>query len=708
MKKLLIIFLFLFSINLVYSFDCNYFADQKLKDNCLQSIEIDKDLVANLIYKDSLYPNHEFVSSYNNNLTRENYISIINKTDSTLLKNVFTKILDVSPSIEYKGELLVPNQTNLRIDNYYEYLIPQSYFLSSNDLSDNGKVCGNQYSLNNIYDESKLFKNGIQIPISEQLPISKDTELTLNYNVELSMKIDEYRFDKLCKHYKNNKCQEYKLICEYSKTTYQVDSINVNDSITLSLYNESSLPNFIIEDQYEKTLNGRIYNSSYSNLLIYNNDSYYREYNYKFSAYFTDLEFLKIKAVDSTHSSFRNLIKTGTIVYLSNLSDCNIFSTNFFKTKEGDCEYQLINKTISDFKEEPFKKILRILLNLLLFGTGLYLTYIIGKKILKKMFPFLFLVLLLVTPGVFAQTPNEDVRECGIFDIEACFDLFFDKLYGLINAPIQGLLDYVKILMIEFPDLEIAKGKWMMMLYLVNSLIAIHMTLSGIMMIVHSYDPVKKSIAKENIFNSLVILILASASYYLYGLAMEVSGALTSTIFNFVSDDFLLIQHSSSAILNMGSIGVDFALALIFFLELIILFLLFSIRYLVLGIGLILIPIAIFSYYIPKLRGIGAIMFKIISFYMFFPVIASIIILGCDTMSYADDLLALNTIILIICFFIIGYVFYKFSEGIIKGTINFSEINNIVSSQHNHQHYYQTKTEKIEQPKNNEDLTKYI
>lgn len=700
MKKLLIIFLFLFSINLVYSFDCNYFTDQKLKDNCLQSIGIDKDLVANLLYTDSLYPNHEFVSNYNNNLTRENYISIINKTDSILLKNVFTKILDVSPSVEYKGDLIVPNLINLRIDNYYEYLIPQSYFLSSQDLSNNGKICGNQYRLNNIYDKPKLFKNGLEIPITNQISISEDSELTLDYNVELSMKIDEYRYHKLCKHYKNNKCQEYKLICEYSQTTYQQDSVNVRDSINLTLYNESSLPNFIIEDQYEKTLNGRIYNSSKSNLLIYNNDSYYREYNYKFSGYFTELEFLKIKAIDSTHTSFRNLIKSGTIIYLSNLSECNIFSTNFFKTKEGDCEYNLISKTISDFKAKPFDMILRILLNLLLFGTGLYLTYLIGKKILKKMFPFLFLVLLLVTPNVFAQTPNQDVRECGIFDIEACFDLFFDKVYGLINAPIQGLLNYVKILMTEFPNLEVAKGKWMMMLYLVDSLIAVHMTFSGIMMMIHSYDPVKKSIAKENIFNSLVILILASSSYYLYNLAMEVSGALTATIFNFVSPDFLLIQHSSSALLNMNSIGVDLALALLFFIELMILFLLFSIRYLVLGIGLILIPLAIFSYYIPKLRGIGAIMFKIIGFYMFFPVIAAIIVLGCDTMSYADDLLTLNTIILIICFFIIGYVFYKFSEGIIKGTINFSGINNIVSTQHNHNHnYYVNPNQVKEAPK---------
>ena len=65
MRLAIIFFFFLILIvPISYAYDCSQFSGVDY-DNCVTLNSIDENLIANLFYRNTSYPNHEFISDYN-------------------------------------------------------------------------------------------------------------------------------------------------------------------------------------------------------------------------------------------------------------------------------------------------------------------------------------------------------------------------------------------------------------------------------------------------------------------------------------------------------------------------------------------------------------------------------------------------------------------------------------------------------------------
>jgi hypothetical protein len=65
MRTLIFFIFFIFLATAVSAFDCSYFDNQ---NDCLELNTYNESLIADLIYIDTYYPNHDFIRDYNNDI----------------------------------------------------------------------------------------------------------------------------------------------------------------------------------------------------------------------------------------------------------------------------------------------------------------------------------------------------------------------------------------------------------------------------------------------------------------------------------------------------------------------------------------------------------------------------------------------------------------------------------------------------------------
>jgi len=214
--------------------------------------------------------------------------------------------------------------------------------------------------------------------------------------------------------------------------------------------------------------------------------------------------------------------------------------------------------------------------------------------------------------------------DCGILNFASCLpDLFFSYFAGLLTSPLQPLLTLIQQLLSAQVNFSLFASLWAIIIYVLSMFYALLILYSGFQFIISGYDVIKRERAKEWLRNIVIMIILVQASFFIYDLAINISAVMTSTTMSLMDNTFF----------NLGADGITgIALQILFFgffiviaiLTIIILIL----RYVIVSVGIVLFPLAIFFYFIPFLRSYGLLILNFLGICAFITFIDAVILIG--------------------------------------------------------------------------------
>jgi hypothetical protein len=210
-----------------------------------------------------------------------------------------------------------------------------------------------------------------------------------------------------------------------------------------------------------------------------------------------------------------------------------------------------------------------------------------------KLKRFLFLL-----PIFFISLVSAD---CSITNLADCIsESIFNFLLGILNAPIQPLLNMIYSLLTQPVNIDIFSPVWATIIYILSMFYGILLMYAGFRFILSGYSVEQREKAKSTLTNIIVMMVLVQASYYIYSLAIEVSSSVTTVILNMVQQSFFLLTID-----NITNIGLQFAFAFPYTISLLITLIILVLRYMIVSIGIILFPIGIFFYFIGPFNNFG-------------------------------------------------------------------------------------------------------
>ena len=216
------------------------------------------------------------------------------------------------------------------------------------------------------------------------------------------------------------------------------------------------------------------------------------------------------------------------------------------------------------------------------------------------------------------------MAECGLLNLATCLpQKFFEYIEGFLNAPLQPLLDMVKGLLTADVNLQIFASFWGIIIYILSMFYAFLIMYSGIMFLTSGHDVAKRENAKEWLKNILIMIILVQASFFIYELVVDIASALTSTTLSLIAQDYFTLKLDS-----ISNIALTMLLYIFFIIILLITSILLVIRYAIVAIGVVLLPLSIFSYFIPPLKSYGVLILNFLGVSIFVTFIDAILLTG--------------------------------------------------------------------------------
>jgi hypothetical protein len=253
-------------------------------------------------------------------------------------------------------------------------------------------------------------------------------------------------------------------------------------------------------------------------------------------------------------------------------------------------------------------------------GVFIIIIYIVYACI-KHYWGRYILLLLIFIPGVLAD-------DCGLTNLASCIpQKIYDYTINLLNAPLQPLLSLMKNLLSNSPSITLFGGIWAIIIYCLSIFYSFLIMYAGVQFIFSGHDIVKRELAKEWLKNTIIMIVLIQASYYLYELILNVSAIMTSGILSMVDPSFFQLTAD-----NLANVGLELIFTLLYVLVLVITILYLTLRYLMVCIGIILFPIGIFCYFVPPLKSYGRLIINLLGMLVFVTIIDVIVILACSKM----------------------------------------------------------------------------
>lgn len=246
--------------------------------------------------------------------------------------------------------------------------------------------------------------------------------------------------------------------------------------------------------------------------------------------------------------------------------------------------------------------------------------------------PFLLIPLLLATPFVHAQQPQDpivvepviNIDLQGVIDainsmntqttsnVNAVPTSVFGLFTGWINNSILGfnnsMIGLAEFLLTSNPNPDPLYSWWQSVVIIISSFYLLVFLISGFMFLFSSINAEQRGKAKEWLKGAIQMIIGVNISFYLYKLLLELATAITQ--FMWVSGFNQFFQSSNYA--NLDIVFLAFYMVSICFTAIT----LFA-RHLFLLAGVMLFPIGIFLYFIPPLKNWGKIIFNLIGIFLF-------------------------------------------------------------------------------------------
>jgi len=639
---------FLFLILLVpisLGFDCDYFSGFE-KEECLALNDDNEDLIANLVYTSTYVPDHDSVYDYNSNIEVSSAPEDIVKQSNGMIKDAWVSLLYLSPSIVYNESLNVPSDFQSRLEYDYRVQIPSNYY---NNRKRHGSTCKIIYSLNS--QQSTLVTSADNQQCTDKqcsFSIDEDSSVESTLDVQATRKEQHYKWQRYCCGKSNGKCR-YCYRCKYYTTRYHTDSLSVDDNLEVEYYDHVPEVSFEINRAPYETYKGTFEKDNETTLFLSLNNSYLNEYEYEFNAELSKkpYNFLTITAENQDSVTQRNFLKENNTLYFKDKSFCSIEYTDFFKTGEKLCSFDLSKEPeIKEFEKVEFSSSWNLLFKVIIF---IFINLLIYKGIKKTWGKALIPILLifLMMPVVLAE------EECGLLNLASCIpQKMYDFFIGLLNAPLQPLLTLTRNLLETAPSIDLFHGVWAIMVYVVSLFYGLLFMYSGFQFLFSGHNIVRREMAKEWLKNTVIMITLIQGSFYLYGLILEIGSILTSSVLSMVAEEFFLITAD-----NIINIGLEFLFLMFYVLSLFITILCLLIRYLIVASGVIFVPIGIFCYFIPPLRSYGKLILNLLGTFIFITFINAIIILACSMLIEIPMFANVKILVMIACFLMIDTLF---------------------------------------------------
>jgi len=639
----------------VFSFDCSNLGNSP---ECLSLNEENEDLIANLIYTDTTFPNHDLIHTYNSNIEVNNAPENTQTQSDGIISNAWFSILTISPSIMYNEKLYSIPNPELRSEYGYSINLPTNYY--SNKKRD-GRLCKKKYYLQSTSESLKFYLNGKQISDNKQFNfnLNKDSTIKGYLNIKATAKVREYEWDRYCCKREDGRCVKRCYDCEYDNTKYETYSVNLKDEIDVALYQQKPKANFKIIENYYNSNKGILDKDNSTNVNLLFPDSYFTDHVYAFNAEFIKKPFylLRLRAEDQEDSSFKNLIKDNNTLYVKDASSCTLTYSNFFDTRTEECGRELTLEKPEKIQRTGFSTDWDLLIKLIVFGFINYFIYVAIKQSWGKVLVPVG-ALLLFMPTVLAA------ESCGLTNLASCIpQKMYDFFINLLNAPLKPLLYLVRTLLETPPSIDLFQGVWIIIAYIISMFYGLLIIYSGFQFIFSGHNVIRREMAKDWLKNTLIMMVLIEASFYLYKLVLELGSAMTTGVLSLVDEHFFLITAD-----NIINIGLEFLFVMFYVLVLFITIIFLVIRYLVVAFGVLFVPIGIFCYFIPPLKSYGRLILHMLGMFIFITFLDAIIILASSMLIEIPLFENIKILVMISCFTIIIILFKTLTKHIISTT----------------------------------------
>jgi hypothetical protein len=211
--------------------------------------------------------------------------------------------------------------------------------------------------------------------------------------------------------------------------------------------------------------------------------------------------------------------------------------------------------------------------------------------------------------------------ECSITNLASCIsESFFNFLLNLLNAPIQPILTLVYNLLTEPVNINLFLEIWSIIVYILSLFYGLILIYVGFKFMFAGHSPEEREKAKSSLAKTLIMISLVQASFYLYGLVIEVVSALSSVILNLMPPDFFLLTID-----NITNMGLQFIFLVPYLIAVLATLIHLVIRYMIVSFGVIFFAIGIFFYFIDPLNSYGRLiinfLFATISLTLFYSII---------------------------------------------------------------------------------------
>jgi hypothetical protein len=272
--------------------------------------------------------------------------------------------------------------------------------------------------------------------------------------------------------------------------------------------------------------------------------------------------------------------------------------------------------------------------------------------------------------------PSVKAEDCGLTNLASCIpQKIFEFIMGLLNAPLEPLLNWVQSLLSASPSIELFIGVWAIIVYCLSLFYAFLFMYSGFQFLISGHDIIKREMAKEWLKNTVIMIVLIQASFYLYGLIVNLSAVMTSSVLSLVNQHFFMLTAD-----NISNTALEFMFILVYILVLLFTLLFLILRYLVVAFGVLFVPIGIFCYYIPPLRSYGKLILNILGMFTFITFLDAIIILACSMLITIPLFQNIKILVMVTCFSIINLLFLIMTWHVITKTSLDNGANNIAQA----------------------------
>ncbi len=253
---------------------------------------------------------------------------------------------------------------------------------------------------------------------------------------------------------------------------------------------------------------------------------------------------------------------------------------------------------------------------------------------------------ILFIPRVFAD-------ECGLTNLASCLpEKLYDFFLNLLNAPLQPLLSSIRAMIENAPSTDIFYSVWVIIVYCISLFYGALFIYSGFQFMFSGMNPIKRNMAKEWLKNTVIMIVLIQASFYIYGLVLELGAILSSSILSMVNPHFFLITAD-----NIINIGLEFMFTWLYGFTLLITLLFLILRYMIVAFGVIFIPIGIFCWFIPPLKSYGKLILNFLGLHIFITFLDAIIILASSMLITIPLFESMKILVMISCFTMVNVLF---------------------------------------------------